>query len=79
MTHWADIMQTLNGHLRYYCRRYVNRLCQWAAGNSSPEQLPNPEAKRFNPAVLQRAMQDTIAHINALSEEFGITEVNLLK
>ena len=37
--------------------------------------MPDPKAKTFTPAVIQRAMLDTIAHINTLLEEEGITEV----
>ncbi|TFK93505.1 N-terminal nucleophile aminohydrolase [Polyporus arcularius HHB13444] len=63
-----------------------DEIFNWVSGNTDSQwafalllsKLPNPEAKRFNPAVLQRAMQDTIAHINALSEEFGITEPSLM-
>ncbi|KAI0801184.1 N-terminal nucleophile aminohydrolase [Fomes fomentarius] len=40
--------------------------------------LPNPKAQRFTPTLLQRAMSDTIAHINELSEEYGITEPSLM-
>ncbi|KAI8990510.1 N-terminal nucleophile aminohydrolase [Trametes punicea] len=40
--------------------------------------LPDPKAKRFTPALLQKAMLDTIAHINQLLEERDITEPSLM-
>ncbi|CDO71630.1 hypothetical protein BN946_scf184911.g100 [Trametes cinnabarina] len=40
--------------------------------------LPDPKARSFTPAVLQKAMLDTIAHINALLEEHDITEPSLM-
>ncbi|KAH9944318.1 N-terminal nucleophile aminohydrolase [Epithele typhae] len=40
--------------------------------------LPDPNAKGFTPSILQRAMLETIAHINALLEEANITEPSLM-
>lgn len=38
-------------------------------------QLPDPQARSFTPAVLQKAMLETIAHINRLLDEHDVTEV----
>ncbi|EKM61102.1 uncharacterized protein PHACADRAFT_134287 [Phanerochaete carnosa HHB-10118-sp] len=40
--------------------------------------LPDPHADIVPPEVLRQAMLDTIAHINMLTEEAGITEPSLL-
>ncbi|KAI0361529.1 N-terminal nucleophile aminohydrolase [Trametes cingulata] len=40
--------------------------------------LPDPQARSFTPATLQKAMLDTIAHINQLLEEHDITEPSLM-
>ncbi|KAI0756909.1 N-terminal nucleophile aminohydrolase [Daedaleopsis nitida] len=40
--------------------------------------LPDPQAECFTPRILQQAMLETIAHINALTEEYGITEPSLM-
>ncbi|TBU35334.1 N-terminal nucleophile aminohydrolase [Dichomitus squalens] len=58
----------------------------WVTGNTDSQwafalflsKLPNPSAESFTPAVLQRAMLDTIAHINSLLEEYDITEPSLM-
>lgn len=39
-------------------------------------QLPNPYAKSYKPDVLRQAMLETIASINLMTEEAGITEVS---
>ncbi|KAG2023530.1 glucosamine 6-phosphate synthetase [Coprinopsis cinerea AmutBmut pab1-1] len=41
--------------------------------------LPDPKAKSFTPAILQKAMEETIATLNVYRKEFNITsEPNLL-
>ncbi|KAI0655157.1 N-terminal nucleophile aminohydrolase [Cubamyces menziesii] len=40
--------------------------------------LPDPQARCFTPAILQKAMLETIAHINKLLEEHDITEPSLM-
>ncbi|KAH9858119.1 N-terminal nucleophile aminohydrolase [Lenzites betulinus] len=40
--------------------------------------LPDPQARSFAPAVLQKAMVETIAHINKLLSEHDITEPSLM-
>lgn len=40
--------------------------------------LPDPHADNVPPEVLRQAMLDTIAHINMMTEEAGITEPSLL-
>lgn len=38
-------------------------------------QLPDPHANTFPPHVLRKAMMETIAHINTMTEAENITEV----
>lgn len=40
--------------------------------------LQNPDAKSFTPEVLRKAMLETIASINTMTEEAGITEPSLM-
>ncbi|KAI0669818.1 N-terminal nucleophile aminohydrolase [Trametes maxima] len=40
--------------------------------------LPDPHARSFTPALLQRAMVETIEHINELLDEHDITEPSLM-
>jgi len=40
--------------------------------------LPDPKAQSFKPEVMRRAMTETIAHINSLTEEAGATEPSLM-
>ncbi|KAI0639481.1 N-terminal nucleophile aminohydrolase [Trametes polyzona] len=40
--------------------------------------LPDPQARSFTPAVLQKAMLETIAHINQLLDEHDISEPSLM-
>ncbi|KAI0825055.1 N-terminal nucleophile aminohydrolase [Trametes gibbosa] len=40
--------------------------------------LPDPQARSFAPTVLQKAMMETIAHINQLLEEHSVTEPSLM-
>ncbi|OJT04728.1 hypothetical protein TRAPUB_4522 [Trametes pubescens] len=40
--------------------------------------LPDPQARSFTPAVLQKAMLETIAHINRLLDEHDVTEPSLM-
>ncbi|KAI0815033.1 nucleophile aminohydrolase [Irpex lacteus] len=40
--------------------------------------LPDYNAKSFSPDTLRKAMQDTIAHLNEMADEAGITEPSLL-
>jgi predicted glutamine amidotransferase len=40
--------------------------------------LPDAKAKTFTTNVLKQAMLDTIAHLNEMADEAGITEVPLI-
>lgn len=39
--------------------------------------LPDVHAKNFTPEILRKAMLETIAHLNKLAREAGITEVSI--
>ena len=69
-------MQIHNGHLLFSSPRFENRVTRTSTGELTTIQLPDPKARSFTPSVLQKAMLETIAHINALLEEHGITEVS---
>ncbi|PIL31887.1 hypothetical protein GSI_06591 [Ganoderma sinense ZZ0214-1] len=56
----------------------IKRKLQMSVRDEVFDWLPDPMAKSFTPGVLQRTMLETIAHINALTEEYGITEPSLM-
>ena len=41
----------------------------------NPVQLRNPDAKSFTSEILRKAMLETIADLNSMTDEVGITEV----
>lgn len=70
-------MQIHSGHLRSFFRRYGLSLCVKVALLIVEMQLPDLHAPTHSFKVLAQAMQETIAHINELTEQAGITEVRL--
>lgn len=69
--------QIRSGHLLSSFQRFVmHLLClSLEAARLTAMQLPDPQARSFTPAVLQKAMLETIAHINRLLDEHDVTEV----
>ncbi|KAH9950397.1 N-terminal nucleophile aminohydrolase [Amylocystis lapponica] len=63
-----------------------DQLFNWVTGNTDSEwafalflsKLPDPHARSFTHELLRRAMQETIAHINQLTEAQDITEPSLM-
>ena len=75
-----DLFNMVNGNTGVLCVHGLETYLtpsldsQWAFALFLSK-LPNPYARTFTPEALRQAMMETIAEINAMTEDAGITEV----